>query len=543
MSAVSVPARGRRRLPHLDLLGSARPTVLELAVALAALAAVGGLVYGSHVLSGGFYYDDWANAALHRYSGDSVGAFWDLTSYRPLLALYVPLTHEVFGAHFGLHLAWAVALAVLMSACLFLVLRLLGMQRLHAAAIATLVLVFPYSDSTRLWATSSMAHLSISFYLLGTAAAIAGIRGRRPLLHAGAVVLYALSVLTYEIAAGPILLSVLLYAALTRPRPALARWGADLAVVGPLLLLVTREGGRETGGLEDHLDHARRIADEGADVFSASLFPFGAPPGPTALALSAAVALAALAVRRALPQGDPERAALGAWLLAALGGFVAALAGWLVFVPADPYYSPLTLGVGNRTNVLAAIGLVVLVYALLVLLVRLVFRGLGSWGPRVPFVAAALGAVIGAGYIDTVGDDKAAYDEAYRIERRVLDAVVSTVPDPPPGSTIYTFNHPAFLEPGVPVFAATWDLNGAVRLQLGDPSLSAFPAFAGTTFVCRDDALHPEGNGYGPAQGEAYGRTFFVDVNGGRTARIFDRRSCVDAVASFQPGPFELTSG
>lgn len=528
---------------RLDLLGSPTPTALELLIALAALLALGAAAYGSHILSGGFYYDDWANGALHRFSEDSIGAFWDLTSYRPLLALYVPLTHELFGTRFGVHLAWAVTLAAIMSAAVYLVLRQLGMARLHAGMVAALVLLFPYSDATRLWATSSMAHLSITLYLLGASVAIAGIRRSKPVLHAGAVVLYAASILVYEIAAGPIVLSVLLYLVLARPRPALWRWAVDLAVVVPILMLVTREGERETGGLGDQADHAWRIADEGADVFSDSLFAWGSPPGDTALVVALGVCLAALAVARALPRGDAEREEIVRWLRWALGGLVAAAAGWLVFVPADGYYSPLTLGLGNRTNVLAAVGIVILVYSLLMLVARLAFRGVPGWGVRVPLVAALLGAVVGAGYVEQLDEDKHAWDEAYRAEQRILDVIAQNLPDPPDGSTIYTFNHPAFLQLGVPVFGATWDLNGAVRLHLRDGSLAGFPAFEGTTFVCRDDALHPEGNGYGPGQGEAYGRAFFVDAGDGRVARIFDRRSCLEAVRTFTPGPFHLTAG
>src|SRR6185312_15111321 len=78
---------------------SSRPSVRELFIAWAALALLSLLVYAPHVRHGGFYLDDWANAATTLYppKGGALDAFSNLTLYRPVLVLYVPLTYFVFG--------------------------------------------------------------------------------------------------------------------------------------------------------------------------------------------------------------------------------------------------------------------------------------------------------------------------------------------------------------------------------------------------------------------------------------------------------------
>src|SRR3954453_19748448 len=117
------------------LLARSGPQPVEVVVVAILLLALGAAVFGSHILNGGFYYDDWANSARTHFPGgvvETLSAYWNLTSNRPVLVLYIPLTHWLFGQHMGLHLAWAVTLAAAMSTVLFLVLRMLRLPPLHA---------------------------------------------------------------------------------------------------------------------------------------------------------------------------------------------------------------------------------------------------------------------------------------------------------------------------------------------------------------------------------------------------------------------------
>src|SRR3954471_86727 len=139
---------------RMALRAATRAEVAFVAVGLALLAA---LVYGDHVVRGGFMWDDWENAGTtrYRYEPGFLGPL-DLrqAAYRPVLQLLIPLPHLLFGTHAAPHLALPLLRAVCACAAFHALLRGLGVPRAYATAAAALALVFPWSDSTRLWATA-----------------------------------------------------------------------------------------------------------------------------------------------------------------------------------------------------------------------------------------------------------------------------------------------------------------------------------------------------------------------------------------------------
>lgn len=552
MRALAAPPRARppaagghtggrwQRVLAADRLGAS-----ELAVVGAVLGAVGAGVFGSHIVDGGFYYDDWANSARTQLAGgygDALASFWGLTGYRPLLAFYVPTLHEVLGEHTNLHLAWATLVAVAMSAALCAVLVELGVARLHALAVGALVLVFPYSDSTRLWATSATAHLTAALWLAGLWLALRAFDpGRSPRsvrrLHAASLALYLASLTLYELTATLMLASGVLYLARAGWRRGAARWVLDVAVVAPVLaVMVANTGIETTSGRTGWVEHARIIGDEGWQVIASGTWPFTATDRVVVTAAALAVVVVAAAASVVLGPGDPARDDLRRWLVVAGGGLIAAWTAWAVFVPSDPYYSPGTGGVGNRVNVLAAMGIVTFAYAVVAVAVTLLLRAVragAGFAPVAAFAAAVL--VLGGGYVGRVLDDKAQWAAAARAQSAVLDGLRAAMPDAPPGSVLFTFGHPTWWAPGVPVFASSWDLDGAIALLYDDPSVGGYPALPLTTFDCRAAGASPQ-----PAYGDlelAYGSLYFVDVPSRRVDLITDADDCRTASARFRPGP------
>jgi hypothetical protein len=513
---------------------------LGLTLFLLVLAVVGAIGYAGHVRHGGFIYDDWQNSAATHYPAKPglssvLSHYWDATKYRPFLVLYIPLTHAVFGYHMGVHLAWAFVLGLAMSATLFLLLRELGLGMVAAGAIAILVLIFPGSDATRLWSTASSASLALTMYFVGATLALRGLRRRPPSwrMHAGAVALYALSLLTYEVATGPILASVLIYRIAAPWRVAVKRWLVDLAVAVPILLLVTSNNGREHLGIGKELRHIGTIANQGLTLFSDSAVPFGSPSRGLVTAVVVLVLAVAAVVWARLPRMDRQRRELARWLSVAGGAIVATALGWLAFVPADPYYSPETLGVGNRTNVLAAVGIVALVFATAALVAALVFRRVRRYRVFVTGFAVLVSVVVGVGYVHRLHADVSTWDAAFGLEQNDLNVIKTRLPHPEPGSTIYTFNYPGYIKLGVPVFASFWDLDGAVRITFHDRSLAAYPVIQGVPVECGPLGMRIPISGYHPSP---YGRSYLVDISNGRVAQVQSRRACNALLPSFPPG-------
>src|SRR5205823_3890037 len=113
-------------------------------------------------------------------------------------------------------------------------LRTLGVSLLHAILIALLFLVFPWSDSTRLWPTAAINNIAVILFLFGLllalrAVAVPGWRGYA--WHAVTLLLYVLSVLTYEVAAVAALVAGWLYIGRAPRRRALRLWTIDVVVV------------------------------------------------------------------------------------------------------------------------------------------------------------------------------------------------------------------------------------------------------------------------------------------------------------------------
>jgi hypothetical protein len=510
---------GARVLAPVDTAGFP-PVRRELVLAAALLALLGAVVYGPQVAHGGFYWDDWQNAANVHFTREPglIGALDQATErpvfgYRPVLTGMLVLEYKALGLDKHLFLAVAALFGVLTGWALYLVLRTLGLTRIEAAFPAALLLVFPWTDSTRMWNTASFDTLAVTFYLLGLVVAILALRAppgrRRTLLTAGSLVLYLLAAWTYEIVTFAILASGAVYLLVAPRRAALRRLGLDVVVVGIALAVVAAGTTRTPLSLGDQVKHAGTIAEQSFSVFTRALIPVGSLPGIVGAVLL--VAISVVAYRR------PD---LRRWVWMAGLGALFTVAGYMLFVPAARYYEPLAPGTTNRMNVLAAVGFVVLVCAL----VRLA-AGLLA-GRRAPLAAAALLALIGVGYVVKVYDDQTGWHRSARVQQHVLDAVAATLPSPPPHSRIYTFDSPSFVAHGIPSFSLAFDLRSAVQLQYGDSSLAAYPIRGFDVIRCRARGLYPVGGTYGPVHGASYGRAYFVSVPRERAFRVDSQAQC-----------------
>jgi len=451
----------------VGMRAAARSELALVAVGLALLAA---LVYGDHVVRGGFLWDDWENAGTtrFRYEPGFLGPF-DLrqAAYRPVLQLLLPLPHLLFGTHAAPHLALALLLAVCACAAFHALLRGLGVPRAYATAAAALALVFPWSDSTRLWATASLNLVAVTLVLGAGAIALRGPRSRVVLTAC----MCAAGVLTYEAVAGLVLLLPLLYRVRMPWRAAIARWRFEALAAGAAAALVALATTKPASG--GALEHAGRMATEGAALAGRALAPWGHPPAAAVLAATLALVAASLAVRRPAVRRPAVAAALS------LSALVLA---WAPFVPGESKYVPGAPGIYDRVNIVAGFALAALVCSLAALLHALVPRARAM-------LPLALLAVVGAGWVTHAREHVAQYDRATDAQRSELAAIDRALPPRPArGTVVVLLEDSAWAAPGVPTFGQRWDLSAALKLRYDDPSLSGIPVSGAARRRCAPHA-------------------------------------------------------
>jgi hypothetical protein len=459
------------------------------------------------------------------------------------LVFYVPLTYSVFGLHMHVHLLWAAFLAVAVAAFLYAVLRRLGVPWIHALAIAGLTLLYPWFDSTRLWATGTQLSLSISFFLAGLWFALINLDRGSLRRHWGAAALYLLSILTYEITLPLVAVIGSLYVLRVGWTRGRTRWALDFGIAVAAAIWVALKTERTASGLSGNLDHLGGIVTSGGTLFGRSLLPLGAQQTTLALLAFALVVLVGAAVylgsRRS---GTPEPGwGLGSWLLLAAGGVGVAAVGWAVFIPADPYYTPSIYGVTNRVNGLSGIGLVIAVYGALGIVGNLGGRiRLGPPGLPALTVTLLLAAALGGSYASVLHRHIGIWNSAYAAERAALDELRRRYPKMPAGSTVFVGGYPAYQAPGVPIMSASWDLDGMVELEYHDNSLNALPILEGMRVDCGSAGVALSSSGV--AENSApYGTVRLYDIPTGRSARPLNRRECLAVAGEYRPGPFYLS--
>ena len=528
---------GGRLWSQLDPVDRAarRPTSRELVAAAVTALVAAALLYGAHVVRGGWYYDDWAIISRAEFGPN--GAFDALFSvgYRPGFSLVLWCMFAVAGTGQSAYLAAGVLLVAIECWLFGTALRLLRLRPLAAWSAALLLLVLPSIDATRLWIAAFPITAALCWYLVGVIVATVGLRrDGGAAWHLGAAACFAAAILTYELVAPVVLITALLYLPFTSPRGALWRWGSDVAVAGLVLLYMgTRPEQDRVTSLSPGVlwDRAREVWRSAASSFEAALPLDSVVAGPLGLAvlLTAAVGLGLSAGRR-----DALAGAARAWAIIGGLGLIFAVAGLAVLVPADPYYVVRPTGIGDRFGAVPSLGEVVL----LVSIAFLVATGLAALARRPAWAApaAVVLLVLTAGSLarDEVRNQDA-WASSWDQSQRIMSAVRAAVPaDPPDGSLVMTFHHTKNVLPAdVPVFTSSWDLNGAVQLEFGNPTLVGQPYGPGVSCSPSGVVLPEDANaGLGRTTATIpYGKVWFVDAPVYKAYRVASANRCTALLA------------
>jgi hypothetical protein len=536
------PLDSRRRSPTPQIFArlaeEAPLTWREVLVIAGGLVATSTAVLGTHIAHGAFYTDDWAFAALyHENAGlQLIHAFATATPGRPALSLYLPTIFAVFGLNPHAQLAWAAVLVALLSLGVYLLLRELGIPTLHSLAVAVLLVVLPFADATKLWTTASVIEAALVLYVFGlwiAVCALASSRWRSFVLHGVSLGLFAASIMTYEVTVGLVLGSIFIYAVMTGLAFAALRWACDIAVAMVIVLTVTSSTVKTVHrGLGYDLHHAHIIFQQGTLLFANVLLPFGPSVGEgvvlVIVASIAACGVAVMFVYRRIDLAEPFVRARRSLLVAA-GGLVFVIGGYLVYVPADLYYSPYGTQSLNRVNAGATMGFVILAVGLLMTVSTVLFR---SW--RWQSVVVVLGvSTLCFGYTRTLVRDEQMWDKAGRDEATVLEQLSRAVPPNLRSHVIYLWDSRTELTSQLPVFDSTWDLPNAAGLLWNMPPAHVFPVLSTTVFKCEANRMYPEGGLYGPGYAVPYGAAAFVAPTSSRAATVSTQSQCRSLVAQF----------
>ena len=481
-------------------------------VALAAL--------GPHVLAGGFHVDDWVDAS-HYYFHPGEG-FWAAVSdfqdpRRDAFALLRSALYAIFGMHAALHLALAALVATAQASLLLVLLRRLGMATAPATMAALLLLMRPDADAVTLWANG--VQMGLFAGLLPLAGLLVALRGleqpgwRGLALHGVALALYATGVNGYELGAPMIMLFGVIYMRRRPGRAALWRWVADLVVVLGLLIRHASRL-RHTPPLTGVPEHLQIIATHGLEVLARALFPVRGGPAAAVLlpALGVVVAAAVGVFYRRLAARTRVELRKALRLLA--GGLAVTAAGWVMIIPAALGYDPGSFGVGNRINAVAAIGLAVAVVALAGLLAIAIGACWRRGAPSLALLTTLLVMPIALADLVRLERDAANWNHAADVGRAFLLRLRELVPDPVPGTTLFTFGVSGYAAPSVPIFGGGGnnDLLGAVHITYGTGAISGFPVLGGMQFSCGPGSMTLLDTG-APST-TPYGLALLVDMRG-----------------------------
>jgi hypothetical protein len=196
-------------------------------------------------------------------------------------------------------------------------------------------------------------------------------------------------------------------------------------------------------------------------------------------------------------------------------------------------------------NALASLPLATIAYALGALAVLLIVQRFPRWRSWSAAGAAILGVLLVVSYSSTTHNHAATWTAGYLRGQGVLNLMHEQMPKPPPGSLVLSFGQPAEEAPGIAVWAARWDLDSAVALRYGDLSISALPAFQGTTIGCGRASARPVNPGfrvYFASDRRPYGK-FYAFSADGHWAAPRNQKECRRIAPSFVAAPWLAPPG
>lgn len=516
--------------PAAPLLSRWRGALVVLGLFVLALA-----IYLPYALKAGWYYDDWSLYAGFKDAGSSWSSQFDqctstISAGRQLTCLYHVTEYHLLTDHRTAYHLVAIGFLVAMAGLLYAILRRCRMPWQWAALVSALLVVFPASDATRLWPTGAIGQYVIVLELLGvllTLSALARPPGwKRTTLHVLSGLIFVVAMASYEIVVPLVALNVVFYWAAYRNRAALLRGAVDLAlaVIFVAYRLVVNPADPSQGftvhrPLSGDLSRARALIGGAWRTWHETFLP-----GP--VGVIAVIALIAIAVFLALR--DPRmRRRLAPWGFLLAAGVLVAGASSFVFFTANDLYVPQLFTVFNRVTLPAAIPYICVFVALLGLGYE-VLRRFGA--PTLLAAAAVAVAVLASGWhqLRLSTEHKRSWEASWKLQETALVAYDEAARDLPEHTRVIGFGVPMW-EPGfIPIFAASWDLRGAL-----DYTTRLNPPFASPltpTSFCGHRGMVIDGTLLAPYRAAKEEPLYFLNGSSGEALRVENQPACRAAI-------------
>ncbi len=499
-------------------------------------------IYLPYALKGGWYYDDWALYSTFQDAGASWSGQFDactatISGGRKLTCLYHATLYHFLTDHRTAYHLVAIAFLVAMAILVYAVLRRCRLGWTWSALIAALLIVFPANDATRLWPTGAIGQYVIVLELVGVLLALSALGRdpgwRRNALHVGAALLFVVAMATYEIALPLIALNGIVYWFAYRNRAALVRGAFDLGLTFLFLLyrLIIDPADPSDGftvhrTLQGDVARAWTLVSDAwrtwHDVFV-----------PGAIGVIGILAVLAAALALAL-RGSEARRRMLPWAALLSAGLVVSVAATFVFFTANDIYVPQVGTAFNRVTLPATIPYLCIFVGLLGLGYEIVRR----FVPHPWIAALAIGVVVLVScwhQLRISSDHKRFWDASWSEQRLALSGYKEAVRGIPPASRLVGFGVPIWEPDFIPVFAASWDLRGAIDYETAVDPPRASPLT--DSMVCGKRGLFLEGELFMPYL-IPESPIYFIDAETKKAERVRTQAECRSTIARWGRPPF-----
>ncbi len=526
-----------RERPARRLVQGRLPDIAAVLLLLVAALAI----YGRYATKGGWFYDDWRTYAELR---DQYGGFFaelkactrTIPGGRTLACVYHAGEYHLLGGHRRAYQFASIAFLVFDAALLYAIALRARLARPWAFLLAAAFLLFPASDSARLWDVASLAGYDMALVLGAILASLSalGRRGRPALaLHVLGAVLAILAMATYEIALPLVALGGFTYWLAYRNRSALLRWGIDIGLVVLFLAyrLIFAPLSAESGFLV-HRSASQTISRAGVllngawvtwkDVYAPGVL------GTIVLAVLAAVVIALFA------RSQDFRGRVSPWVALFVFGLALSAAGALVYLTANDLYVPVVESIFNRLNVPGSFGYVAMALAVLGAIYEVLRAA------RLPRAVAALllalPIVVSAVHQVGISDEHIrSWEASWKDQQLALHSYRIALREIPRRSQIIGFDTPIWEKGYVPVFSAGWDLRGAIDWETAVNPPVAYPLLP--TLTCGTTGV-VEGATMIARYAQPGEPLYFVSPKRLTAIRVTTQKACEQTIARWGRPPF-----